>query len=304
MKNKVIFLVGPTAVGKTEIAVNLAKKINGEIISCDSMQVYKRMPITSAQPSPLIKKTVPYHLVGLVSPSKEYNVSLYRKAAVRKIKEIINRGNIPIFAGGTGLYMTVVVDGIFNIKAEDEALREKLYQQAEEHGSLYLHNKLKAVDPKAAEKIHPNDTKRIIRALEVFEVTGKPISFLQKQRRGIADEYDVKICCLNMDKNILYNRIENRVDEMFASGLINEVKKLLKIKLSRTAAQAIGITEIKDHLNGESTLEEAKQKMIRNTCLYAKRQLTWFRKDKRVKWVSVGDNDRVLGITNKVLSCL
>lgn len=304
MKNKVIFLVGPTAVGKTEIAVNLAKKINGEIISCDSMQVYKKMPIISAQPNPFIKKTVPYHLVDLVSPSKEYNVSLYRKSALRKIKTIINRDKTPIFAGGTGLYMTIMVDGIFNIKTEDKALRKRLYQEAEIYGSPYLHNKLKSADPQSAEKIHPNDTKRIIRALEVFEETGKSISFLQKQRRGITDEYDVKIFCLNMDRARLYKRISQRIDKMFKQGLIEEVKKLSKIKLSRTAAKAIGISEIKGYLAGEYSLEQAKQKMVRNTCLYAKRQLTWFRKDKRITWISVSDKDKVSDVVRKVLNCL
>lgn len=302
--DKAIFLVGPTAVGKTEAAVNLAKKINGEIISCDSMQVYRRMPLVSNQPGRLIKKTIPYHLVGLVSPAKEYNVSLYRKAAIKKIKEIINRGKIPIFAGGTGLYMSVVIDGIFNIKAENKALRERLYQQAEKYGSLYLHNKLKSVDPRSAEKIHPNDTKRIIRALEVFEGTGKPISFLQKQRRGITDEYDVRIFCLNMDRTSLYKRIEQRIDKMFEQGLIEEVKKLLKIKLSRTAAKAIGVNEIKGYLDGEYSLEQAKQKMVRNTCLYVKRQLTWFRKDKRIIWISISDKDKVSDIVRNVLSWL
>lgn len=300
MKEKIVFLTGPTAVGKTEIAVALAKKINGEIVSCDSMQVYKKMPIISNQPDAFIRKTVPYHLTGIISPSKEYNVSIYRESALKKIREIIKRSRTPIFTGGTGLYMSVVIDGIFEIETENKFLRETFYRESEKNGSLYLHNKLKMIDSLSAKKIHPNDTKRIIRALEVFEATGMPISLLQEQRRGLADEYDVKISCINIDKELLYKRIEDRVTKMFASGLVNEVKTLLKMKLSRTASQAIGINEIKGYLNGEYDLAEAKRKIIHNTRRYAKRQLTWFRKDKRIKWIDICGNDTVPDIERRI----
>ncbi len=195
-KDKVIFIVGPTAVGKTAIALKLAEKIDAEIISCDSMQVYKGMDIITSKPDLLSRGKIPHYLIDVVSPAKEYDVSRYRGQALKKIKEIIKKGKVPLFVGGTGLYMTMLIDGMFEKKAQSEKVREKFYRQAEEYGSEYLHKKLNQVDSQAALKIHPNDTKRVIRALEVFEITGKPISYLQKQRKGIADEYKLKIFCL------------------------------------------------------------------------------------------------------------
>ncbi|MFH1440785.1 MAG: tRNA (adenosine(37)-N6)-dimethylallyltransferase MiaA [Candidatus Omnitrophota bacterium] len=301
MKHRVVFLVGPTAVGKSAVGVCLAGKIGGEIISCDSMQVYKGMEIISCQPDEGLKKKIPHHLIAEVLPSREFNVSSYRRRAVKLIDQIIKRGRVPVFVGGTGLYMSIVIDGIFIVKAEDLALREKFYQQALEHGSAFLHERLKKVDPEAAGKIHPNDTRRMVRALEVFEVTGKPISFLQKQRKGIVDKYDLSIFCLNMERQLLYKRIKQRVDEMFALGLEDEVKNLLKRKLSMTASKAIGIAELKGYFDGEYGLEEAKEKICRNTCLYSKRQLTWFRKDKRVRWIDVGLEDKPRDVAGRII---
>ncbi|MFH0790848.1 MAG: tRNA (adenosine(37)-N6)-dimethylallyltransferase MiaA [Candidatus Omnitrophota bacterium] len=304
MKKMVVFLVGPTAVGKSEIGVCLSKKLNAEIISCDSMQIYKKMSILTSKPSAVLTSRIPHHLADLVPPSEEYSVSRYYEQAVKKITGITNRGKTPLFVGGTGLYMSILIDGLFKMEPPDKVIREKLYQQAEEEGSLYLYNRLNEVDPQAADKIHPNDTRRIVRALEVYEATGKPISLLQKQRSGIADKYDVRIFCLDMQRDKLYQRIEQRVDEMFAKGLIKEVKALLKLKLSKTARCAIGIRELQGYFNGEYDLDEARKQMVHNTCLYAKRQLTWFRKDKRITWININDNDSVLDITQRVLSCL
>jgi tRNA dimethylallyltransferase len=300
MKEKVIFLVGPTAVGKSEVAVQLAKKIGAEIISCDSMQVYKGMDIISSQPAVSLTKKVPHHLVGIVSPEREYNVSLYRKQAVKKMKEILKRGKIPLFVGGTGLYMTILLDGIFSVKTEDLSIREKLYKQAEQYGSLYIYEKLKTIDPDAAAKIHPNDIKRVVRALEVFEVTGKLISFLQKKRKGIADAYDVKIFCLFMERETLYQRIRKRVERMCTSGLAKEVAELLKLKLSKTAGVAIGIRELKGYFDGQYDLNQAKQLMSRNTCLYSKRQLTWFRKDTRINWIDVSGKEKADEVAGRI----
>jgi len=290
MKQKVIFVVGPTAVGKSKVGISLAKKIKAEIISCDSMQVYKGMEIISSQPSLSERKEVPHHLIGIIPASKDYNVSVYRKKAVLCIKEIIGRGNVPLFVGGTGLYMSVVIDGIFNKKAEDLELRQRLYAQALKSGNEVLYARLKEVDPSAASKIHLNDLKRIIRALEVFVVTGKPISQLQKKRKGLFDQFDVCIFCLNMERSLLYEKIEERVEKMFQEGIVDEVKKLLKKKLGRTAQCAIGVRELKGYFNGEYSLDEAKRRITRNTCLYSKRQLTWFRKDKRICWIEIGKN--------------
>jgi len=296
----IIFLVGPTAVGKSEIAVYLAKKINAEIISCDSMQIYKGMNIITSQPSRLLQREIPHHLVGSVTPDKEYNVSRYRREALKKVKEILRKSKTPLFVGGTGLYMTILVDGIFKSHAQDKALRQRLYKQAKRFGSVHLHNKLKKVDPIAAAKIHPNDTKRIIRAIEVFKSMGRPISALQKERRGLADEYAVEIYCLNMQRDDLHERINWRVDLMFRQGLIPEVKKILKHKLSKTASYAIGLRELQGYLQGAYDLTEAKLLVKRNTRWYAKRQLTWFKKDKRINWIEIDNQDKPKEIADRI----
>ncbi len=301
MKKKIIFLTGPTAAGKTEVAIKLAKKINAEIISCDSMQVYKGMEVVSSQPGVRLRKIIPHHLLGIVLPSKEYNAAAYRRDALKKIKQIMNKGKTPLFVGGTGLYMSVLIDGIFRVKAQDPLLRQGLYRQAEDYGSGFLYERLLKVDPTAAVKIHPNDTRRIVRALEVFEITGKPISLLQKQRKGIADKYDLRIFCLNMQRDKLYKRIEERVNRMFNRGLVDEVRRLFyRQRLGKTAAAAIGVRELKGYFDGAYDLNEAKRQMVRSTCLYAKRQLTWFRKDKRIKWIEIGDNEKPVTIAKRI----
>jgi len=299
---RIIFLVGPTAIGKTEIAVLLAKKLKAEIVSADSMQIYKGMDIITSKPPVALRKKVPHHLISVILPFCEYNVSQYRYAAARQIKGIIKRKKIPLLVGGTGLYMSILVDGIFEIKTEKPRLRNRLYHEAERYGGSFLHSKLKKVDPSAADKIHPNDTRRLVRALEVFNATGKPISELQKQRKGLSDEYEVEILALNMARDELYKRIDARVEQMFAQGLVQEVRKLLKTRLSKTASYAIGIRELKGFFDGLYDLEEAKRLMKRNTRQYAKRQLTWFRKDKRIKWINLGPKERPQQIANLIFN--
>ena len=300
MKPKIIFFVGPTAIGKTEIAVILAKRINAEIISCDSMQVYKGMDIITSKPALALRRRIPHYLLSVISADKEYNASRYYKDASREIKEILNRGKVPLVVGGTGLYMSILMDGIFKSSAASEVIRNRLYRQAGERGSEYLYKRLKKIDPQAAGKIHPHDTKRIVRALEVFAATGQKISELQKQRKGLAKVYDIKVFCLNMPRERLYERIEKRVEKMFSDGLVNEVKRLLKSKLSKTAAYAIGIRELKGHFDGLYGIEEAKQLIKRNTRLYAKRQMTWFRKDKRINWIQIGEKEKPLAVANRI----
>lgn len=291
MKEKIFFVVGPTASGKTAAAAILAKRMGAEIISCDSMQVYKGMEIITSKPAAALRKKVPHHLIGVVSLAKDYDVSCYRRAALKKVRDILKRGKIPLFAGGTGLYMSVLLDGIFKTKASDPLLRSRLYKSARDSGSVYLYNRLLRVDPAAARKIHPNDTRRLIRALEVFTTTGKPISELQKNRCGLYADYEVKILCLDLPRERLYRRIEERAEQMFKKGLLDEVKKLLPGKLSRTASAAIGIKELKGYFEGQYDLAEAKRLIKFNTRRYAKRQLTWFRKDKRIKWVKLTGNE-------------
>ena len=292
MKERVIFLAGPTASGKSKIAVALAKKINAEIISCDSMQVYRGMDILASQPAPAFRKRVAHHLLRFLSAEKEFNVSLYRSRALKKIEAVLRRKKTPLFVGGSGLYISAVVDGIFALRTENKALRRKLSREAQKKGSAFLHARLKIVDPLAAAKVHPNDAKRIIRALEVYRACGRPISQLQKERRGIGDKYEVRIFCLDLPREELYRRIGRRVELMFRQGLLKEVKKILKLKLSRTAGYAIGIRELEGYLAGEYGLESAKEIIKRNTRRYAKRQLAWFRKDKRIKWLETGAEER------------
>ena len=297
---KVIFLVGPTATGKTRVAVELAGKINAEIISCDSMQIYKGMDIITSKPQIFLRKKIKHYLIGTVQPEKEYNVSRYRLEALKKIKEIVKKGKTPLFCGGTGLYVAILIDGIFNAGAQNAALRKKLYRQLKKYGKDYLYRKLKRFDHKAAGKIHPNDVKRIVRALEVFETTGKPISALQKKREGLSKYYDVKIFCLDMDRSSLYKRIDERVDKMFKAGLLKEVKGLLKKKLSKTSRYAIGLSELQGYFAGRYDLEEAKRLIKRNTRHYAKRQLTWFRKDKRIEWIAIQDKDKPAKVAQRL----
>ncbi len=266
------------------MAVKIAKKLNAEIISCDSMQIYKGMEVLSSHPSKAELKSARHHLLSEISPGKEFNVSKYRALALKKAREIIKKGKRPLFVGGSGLYMSVVIDGIFKVKAEDKKIREKLYNQAASYGSKFLHDKLSKVDVLAGSKIHPNDTKRIVRALEVYEVTGKPISELQATRKGLVDKYDIEIWGVDLPREELDSRINKRVDKMFRQGLVKEVKRLLKLKLSKTSCYAIGINEIKGYLDGQLNLAQAKELIKKNTRHYARRQMTWFRKDKRIKW--------------------
>jgi len=300
MKQKIIFIVGPTAVGKSEIAVRLAKKLKGEIISCDSMQVYRKMDILTSKPCQGLRDKIPHHLVDILPVNKEYDVSTYRKQALKNIKNIFKRGKLPIFVGGTGLYMTILIDGIFEAKVGDARIRNRLYKISALKGNRFIYNRLKKVDPEAAGKIHPNDKKRIIRALEVFESLGKPISLLQKQRRGLKDEHDISIFCLNMNRPALYKRIDQRVDRMFKQGMVNEVRGLLRLKLSKTASCAIGIRELKEYFDGACDLHEARCLIKHNTRHYAKRQLTWFRKDKRLKWINISDRSKPAAVAEKI----
>jgi len=300
MLKKVIFLTGPTAVGKSAVAISLAKKINAQIISCDSMQVYRGMDIISSKVTALERKKIKHHLLDVITPDKEYNVAKYRKAAISICAKLFLKNKIPLFVGGTGLYYSIIIDGLFPKVAEDKLIRAKLNKQLKLRGSKHLYVKLLKVDPQAAKKIHPNDARRIIRALEVYFKTGSPISELQKKRIGLSKDYEIKIFGLNLNRQSLYDRIDQRVDHMFKSGLINEVRKLFKLKLSKTASAAIGFKELRDYFNGSITLEQAKLLIKLNSRRYAKRQLTWFRKDKRIEWVNIINQETPEQISQKL----
>jgi len=300
MLKKIIFIVGPTAVGKSAVAISLAKKINAQIISCDSMQVYRGMDIISSKVNALERKKVKHYLLDVITPNKEYNVAKYRKVALSISDKLFLKNKIPLFVGGTGLYYSIIIDGLFPKVAEDKLIRAKLNKQLKLKGSKILYAKLLKLDLLAAKKIHPNDTRRVIRALEVYFKTGLPISELQKKRIGLGKDYEIKIFGLNLNRQSLYNRIDQRVDKMFESGLINEVKRLFKLKLSKTAFAAIGIKELRDYFNGLITLDEAKCLIKRNSRRYAKRQLTWFRKDKRIEWININNQETPGQISQKL----
>lgn len=299
-EHKIIFLVGPTAIGKSALAMRLAKKLNAEIISLDSMQIYKGLNIISSKPDKNMQRQLRHHLLGVISPEKEFDSASYRKLALGIINEIHKKGKIPLFVGGSGLYMSVLVDGIFEDVKKDEALRKKLYAQGKRRGNIYLYNKLKLADKAASDKIHPNDLRRIVRALEVYELTAKPISELWLKRKGLRDKCEIKIFGLNKDRQELYNDINERVEKMFRSGAVREVKRLLNKKLSRTCQQAIGIKEIRGYLEGRYDLGYAKELLKKNTRHYGKRQLTWFRKDRRICWVDASKDNALKEIMSKL----
>ena len=287
LKKKIVFLLGPTGIGKSAVAISLAKKINAEIISCDSMQIYRAMDILTSRVTAKQRKKVKHHLLGIIDPGQEYNVAKYRQEALAICDKLFSKSKIPLFVGGTGLYYSMIVDGLFPAVPQDKLIRLKLEKQLKLKGNKYLYRKLVKVDSAAARKIHPHDARRIIRALEVYLKTGRRISQLQKNRNGLEKEYKLKIFGLNSKRQLLYDTIDQRVDKMFKRGLINEVKRLVKHKLSRTAKCAIGIRELTGYFAGQYSLAEARRLIQRNSRHYAKRQLTWFRKDKRIQWVNV-----------------
>lgn len=282
-----IFIVGPTATGKTEVAYFLAKKIGAEIISCDSMLVYREPKIATAKPSIKILSRVKHHFIDIISVSQVYDAYQYCQKAATLIRDFNRRRRPLIVCGGTGLYLKAILDGIFQQSEKDENLREKLYCQVNEWGLKKMHQKLKEVDQLAATKISENDKKRIIRALEVYYLTGKPISEKKKEAEGILPQVPCRIFGLNLQRQALYEKINARTDWMFEEGVVEEVGELLKGKLSLTAAKIISVSEIESYLAGKIDLEEAKERIKKNTRNFAKRQLTWFRKDSRIEWVDI-----------------
>ena len=283
-KPPVIAIVGPTASGKTRLAIRLAKKIKGEIISCDSMQVYKGMAVLSQAPAASEMKKVRHHLVGVLDPREEYNVASFRKRATKLIADILKRKKIPIIVGGSGLYVKALIDGLFPSPEADIKFRKKMADFADRYGNKRLYAKLAKIDPKAAANIHPNDRRRIIRALEIFHATCKTMTELKGETKGLKDIYDVRLLGLTMPREQLYERINERINRMLSEGAIAEIRRLKRKKLSKTAAMALGLREIGAYLDGACSLEAAKELLKRNTRRFAKRQWTWFRADRRIKW--------------------
>ena len=291
-KHKVIVICGPTASGKTALSIDLAKKINGEIVSADSMQIYKDMDIGTAKPTRQEMGEIKHYLLDFVSPEDRYSVAQYKQDAKKAIKEIINKGKTPIIVGGTGLYVDSLIYEIeYNDIKLDEEYRKKLEKIAEEQGLEELYKKAVEIDPEAMKKISQNDKKRIMRVLEIYHSTGKTKTEQEKESRKNPVEYDYRVFAINWDREILYQRINKRVDIMVDQGLIEEVKEILnKYDKFPTAMQGLGYKEVVDYLNGIYTKEEMIEKIKLETRRYAKRQLTWFRKNKQTIWLD-GTND-------------
>ncbi len=298
---RAICLIGPTGVGKSEAGLLLAKELDGEIVSCDAMQVYREVNIACDKPSPAMRQSIPHHMIDVASVMEEFNVSQYRQMASDIVKDIITRGKTPIIVGGSGMYVNVLLDGIFEGAPKDKVLRLELETKAKDpEGLSAMHKQLRQIDPLAAKKIHPNDAKRIIRALEVVMTASTPISALQPKREGIYSQYNVTMIGLNRERWQLYRRVEERIDRMIEQGLVEEVRKLNQLPLSRTAATLIGIPEVTGYLNKEYDLERAKYLMKLNTRHFVKRQLTWFKRDERIRWIEINANQTIEDIRERI----
>ena len=291
-KRKLVILTGPTSVGKTKLSIALAKKIGGEIISADSMQVYKHMDIGSAKIRPEEMNGVPHFMVDELEPSEEFNVVVFQQKTKQYMEEIYKRGRIPILVGGTGFYIQAVLYDIdFTENEDNNQLRSQLEQEATEKGNEYLHNRLKEIDPVSAEIIHANNVKRVIRALEFYHLTGQRISEHNEEQKQKTSPYDFCYFVLNDDREKLYQRIDRRVDEMLEEGLVEEVTALKQMGYDRSfvSMQGLGYKEILSYLEGEISLEEAIYLIKRDTRHFAKRQITWFKREKDVIWVNKQD---------------
>lgn len=303
-KPKVIVIAGPTASGKSNLAIELAKKIDGEIISADSMQIYKEMNIGTAKVSKEEMQGIKHYMIDFVPPNKRYSVSAYKKEAEECICEILKKGKTPIICGGTGLYINSLIYGIEFLEEEiDETYRNKLNEIAENEGLENLYNMAVKIDPEAMKKISKNDKKRIIRVLEIYHKTGKTKTEQDLESRKNEVKYDYKVFAINMNRDILYDRINKRVDIMLENGLVDEVKSIIKkYEEFPTAMQGLGYKEVVEYLQESITKEEMIEKVKMETRRYAKRQITWFKKNKETKWLE-GEN-LVSENINIILQCI
>ena len=290
-KPKVYVICGPTASGKTALSIELAKKIGGEIVSCDSMQIYKEMNIGTAKPTIQEMQGIKHYMIDIIPPDERYSVADYKKQAKQAIREIINNGKIPIIVGGTGLYVDSLIYEIEYQDIEfDEQYRNELEKREKLEGIKSLYKEAKKIDPQALEKISENDKKRIMRILEIYHATGKNKTEQEKKSREKEVEFDYKVYAISWDREILYDRINRRVDIMIQQGLIEEVEKIYKkYKKFPTAMQGLGYKEVVQYLENKITKEEMIEKIKMETRRYAKRQLTWFRKNKQTIWLNVKD---------------
>lgn len=297
----VILLAGPTAVGKTQLALEIAQRLGTEIINCDSMQVYRYMEIGTAKPTPEERALVPHHLLDVADPDEPFDAARYAELARPVIESLQNRGKMPLVVGGTGLYMKVLTRGICPAAPRDPAIREQLRRELEEHGLERLHQELGRVDPEAGRRLHPHDRQRVLRALEVQRLTGIPLSCWQSQHRFQQTIYRTVKIFLYRDRNVLYERINRRVRQMLEQGLVAEVGRLLAMGYGPElkSMQAVGYKQLAAHLLGACPLASAVSDMERATRHYARRQLTWFRGDSEFRWVQADDWQGILEWLNR-----
>ena len=302
--SKIVALAGPTAVGKTEFAIKLAEELDGEIVSCDSMQLYKYMDIGSAKPTPEEMRRARHHLVDIIDPREDFSVAQYQKLAKDAISDILSRGRLPIISGGTGLYLnSLLYDMDFSSSPGDFTYRRKQEALAEEKGSGYLHSMLAEQDERAASLIHPNNTKKIIRALERLKKGEESVRQFSDIRTETSD-YDVILIGLTRNRDQLYDRINKRVDVLVEQGLFQEVQKLAALGLTadNISMKGIGYKEIFAYLDGRYTMEDAIDKIKKNTRHYAKKQLTWFRRYGKMEWCNISDFDSDEDAAEEVIS--
>lgn len=287
-EHKILVIVGPTAVGKTELSLRLAEQLNGDILSSDSRQVYKYLDIGTAKPTPDELERVPHHFINIRTPDQYYSAGEYGREARDCIKKLLQAGKTPIVVGGSGFYIQALVDGLFAPKISDPEVKEKWRQRIRTKGADVIFQHLQKVDPATAERLHPNDEQRIVRALEVWELSGKPISDFRSGEEQPGD-FEPIFVGLERDREKLYHRIETRVDEMINQGLMDEVKSLQSRGYGPdlNALRTVGYQEVFHYLAGDISFEGMVELIKRNTRRYAKRQLTWFRRDERIQWISL-----------------
>jgi tRNA dimethylallyltransferase len=291
---KTPFIVGPTAVGKTATAIELAKKLNGEIISIDSRQVYKGLDIGTAKPTLRQQQEIPHHLVDILGIDEQISAGAYRKLALKTVGEIQSRGKLPIFVGGSGMYIRALIRGIFRESCTDKVIRQRIRDELQAKGTAALYNRLIDIDPELAVKIHLNDVKRITRALEIYEITGKPPSE-HYQAQPTNPPFPYQIFVLTMERELLYRRIDMRVEEMIANGLVQEVESLLNrgLRQNLDLLMTLGYREVIQYLDGSCSHAEMVENIKRNTRRYAKRQLTWFRNQLEAIWLTIAENQSI-----------
>ncbi|MGQ9471557.1 MAG: tRNA (adenosine(37)-N6)-dimethylallyltransferase MiaA [Candidatus Aminicenantales bacterium] len=298
-----VIILGPTAVGKSELAIDLAERFAGEIINCDSMQVYRGFDIGTDKPSPEIRQRVSHHLIDIVDPDTQFTAAAFVEHALAAIGQIVRRNHLPLVVGGTGLYLKALTEGLFPGPGRNQEVRQTLEAEIKNHGLSVLYQRLLAVDPEYGKKIHPHDRLRIVRALEVYLLTGKPISEHFKATRTYLGGFNLTKIGLKLDREELKQRIDERVERMFARGLVTETKKLVNQGIPESAPpfQALGYKQALNYLHGKISLHEAKEQTKKETREYAKRQMTWFRRMKNTVWFNPKEREKIVDFLRQTI---